>query len=109
MARDQPEERLDIVFAGHRFQIHFGAIATLREVARLIENVSDAARHSRGEVAARLAQNDDKAVRHVFAAVIADSFDNGSSAGIAHGKTFAGHAAKKRLAARGAIEAYVSD
>ena len=60
------------------------------EVAGFIEHVGDAAAHAGGEVAAALAEHDDQAVGHVFAAVIAEAFDDGGGAGVAHGEALAG-------------------
>ena len=40
-------------------------------------DVGDAAGHAGGEVAAGLAEHDDLAAGHVFAAVVADAFDDG--------------------------------
>ena len=47
--------------------------------------------------------------RHVLAAVIADSFDNGGRSAVADGKPFAGNAADEGFAAGRAIERDVSD
>ena len=94
----------------HRFQVHFGAIAANRgEIAALIQNVGDAAGHSGGEVASRSAEHDHQAVGHVFAAVVANAFDHGRRARIAHRKPLARHAAEESFAARRAVEAHVAD
>ena len=47
------------------------------EVAVLVEHVGDAAGHAGGEVAPGRAEHDDAAAGHVFAAVVADAFDDG--------------------------------
>ena len=52
------------------------------------------------EIAARRAEHDDAAAGHVFAAVIADGFDDRVHAAVAHREAFAGHAADVDLAAR---------
>ena len=54
-----------------------------------------AAAHPRGEVAARLAEQDDGARGHVLAAVRADTLDDGNGARVAHGETLAGRPAQK--------------
>src|ERR1022692_4067241 len=41
--------------------------------------------------------------------MVAESFDDGGGAGVAHGEALAGHAVKIRFAAGGAIEDYVAD
>jgi hypothetical protein len=48
-----------IVFLGHRFEIDHGEIAALGEIARLVEDIGDAARHAGGEIAPGLADHDD--------------------------------------------------
>jgi Ca2+-binding RTX toxin-like protein len=54
-------------------------------------------------------EHDDDAAGHVFAAVVADAFDNGNGAGVAHGKAFARHAAEVALAADRAVQHGVAD
>ena len=49
------------------------------------------------------------AARHVFAAVIADAFDNRGCSAVANGKTFAGDAADEGFAAGRAIKRDVAD
>ena len=79
------------------------------EVALVVEDVGDAAAHAGGEVAAGLAENDDEAVGHVLAAVIADAFDHRGRAGVADGEALAGHAVEEDFAAGGAVEHDVAD
>ncbi len=57
----------------------------LQRVAKspgFIQHVSDAAGHARGKIAPGRAENDDPAAGHVFAAVIADGFDDRIHAGL---------------------------
>ena len=73
------EEHVADLPVGDRLQIDGGPVAALLgEVAGFIEHVGDAAAHAGGEVAAGLAEHDDQAVGHVFAAVIAEAFDDGA-------------------------------
>ena len=84
----------------------------LRHCAKLpvaIEHVRDAAAHARREVAPGLAEHDHAAAGHVLAAVIADAFDDGTRAAVAHGEPLARDAAQVRLAARRAVERHVAD
>ncbi len=81
----------------------------LVEIALLVEHISDAAGHAGREVAARWPENDDAAARHVFAAVIADGFDDGIDAAVADAEPLAGHAADIRFAAGGAVKGDVAD
>lgn len=57
-----------------------------------IEHISDAAGHTGCEVFARLAQDDDLATGHVFAAVVADAFDNDGRTAVSDAEAFPGFA-----------------
>jgi len=108
VALDQSTE--DRLVFGDRVQVYGGGVAALfGEVAGIVENVGKPAAHAGGEVAATAAQYHDQAFGHVFAAMIAEAFDDGGGAGVAHGKAFARHAVKVRFAAGGAVEGYVAD
>ena len=50
------------------------------------------------------AEHHDPAAGHVLAAVVADAFDDGDGAGVAHGEALADHAADERLPAGGAVQ-----
>ena len=54
-------------------------------------------------------EHDDAAAGHVFAAVIADGFDDRMHAAVAHAEALARHAADVRLAAGRAIQRDVAD
>ncbi len=101
---------VDIFRVGHGLQIHVGAVAAhRRELARLIENVGDAAGHARCEVAARLAEHHDQTACHVLAAVVADAFHDGRGAGIAHREPLSRHAVQENFSAGRAVQADVAD
>ena len=74
-----------------------------------VEHIGDAARHAGREVAAGLADHHDDAAGHVFAAMVADAFDDGDGAGVAHRETLAGDAAEIALALGRAVEHGVAD
>src|SRR3712207_7477342 len=57
---------------------------------------SGAASHAGAEVFARAAEHDDAAAGHVFAAVVADTFDYCERARVAHGEAFAGAAIDRK-------------
>ena len=59
--------------------------------------IGDAAAHAGGEIAAGLAEHDDDAAGHVFAAMRADALDDGESARVAHGEALAGDAAEDSI------------
>ena len=91
------------------FDIDHRRVAALFEIADFIQHIGDAARHAGGEIAADLAQHDDAAAGHVFAAMIADAFDDGGNAGIAHGEAFTGDATEITFAGNGAVQHGVAD
>ncbi len=78
------------------------------ELAGIVQHEGYAAGHAGGEVAARLAQNDNEPLGHVLAAVIAYAFHHGGGAGVAHRESLAGHAVEECLAAGGAVKHYVA-
>src|SRR5438105_1523173 len=83
MQRAPVAESLNVLRLFHALQIHAGLVAArLDEIARLIENICNPARHSRGEILSRVAQADDQTLSHVLAAVIADALDHGGRARI---------------------------
>src|SRR5262249_56655964 len=84
-------------------------VAAPLEVAIDVEDVGDAARHPRREVAPRASQHDHAAARHVLAAVVADALHDGVSAAVADGEALASHSADEGLAARRAVERDVAD
>ena len=74
-----------------------------------IVDVGHAARHAGRKVAPGLAQHDDHAAGHVFAAMVAAAFDDRDSARVAHGEALARDAFEIGLARNGAVEDRVAD
>ena len=74
-----------------------------------VVDVGDAARHAGGEVAAGVAEHDDHAAGHVFAAMVAGAFDHRDRAGVAHREALAGDALEIGLAGDRAVEHGVAD
>src|SRR5579864_818321 len=102
--------KVDISWLKDRLQINRGKIASLfREIAPLIEHISDAATHPRREISAARAEHNDKAVGHVFASVVADAFHHRGRTRISNRESLAGHAVEKCFAAGRAIEHDVPD
>src|SRR5436190_2022196 len=93
----------------HRRQIDHREIAALGEIAALIENIGDTARHAGGEVASGFADDKNDAAGHVFAAMIANTFDDGDGAGIPHRETLTGDAAQIAFTAYRAIKHGIAD
>ncbi len=79
------------------------------KAAVLIEHPCDAAGHAGAEVLAGAAQHQDGSAGHVFAAVVAHTFDDGGGAGVAHGEALAGTAGGKEAARCGAIERDIAE
>jgi hypothetical protein len=79
------------------------------EGARLVQDVGDAVRHARAEVAAGAADDDDDAARHVLAAVVARALDDRRRPGVANGEPVARLAGGEETAARGAVERGVAE
>src|SRR5204863_4668883 len=88
----------------NRSEIDHREIAAAREITALVEHVGNSARHARGKVAPRLADDQDEAARHVFAAMIADTFDDRNRPRIAYRKAFAGNAAEIAFSRNRTIE-----
>ena len=85
------------------FQLDHVRVAQLGELAVVVVDVGDAAAHAGGEVAAGRADDDDAAAGHVFAAVIADAFDDRVRAGVADAEALADDAAEVDLAGDRAV------
>src|ERR1700761_5360882 len=79
------------------------------KAAVLIEHPCDAAGHAGAEVLSGAAQHQDSSAGHVFAAVVAYTFDDSGGARIAHGETLAGTAGGKEAARGGAIERDIAE
>src|SRR5213075_1567771 len=61
-----------------RLEIDDLKIPTLRKIAVFVDDVCEASAHPRSKIASCAAKNDDPAAGHVFAAVIADAFNDGN-------------------------------
>src|SRR5260370_20948026 len=85
-------------------------IATLSgKIAALVKNVSDAAAHAGGKISATGSEHQDQAPGHVFATVVANSFDYSGRSGVANRKALASDSIEKRFAAGGPVEGNVAD
>mmetsp|Transcript_5873 Transcript_5873/g.17999 ORF Transcript_5873/g.17999 Transcript_5873/m.17999 type:complete len:349 (-) Transcript_5873:4268-5314(-) len=106
------DELLELRSAGvrdHALVGHDLGVDLVDEVAVLVEEVAQAARHARSNVAPDRAQAHDRAAGHVLAAVIASALHDRLGERIAHSKALAGAAVYKQAAARRAVEACVAD
>ena len=110
MARDQRLQRRRSPARRSRLQINGSTIASLlREVAALVKDVRDPAVHAGGKVSSALPQNDDQAVGHVLAAVIAHALHNRRSSRVANRKAFAGYSIQEDFATGCAVENDIAD
>src|SRR6478609_5093106 len=69
------------------FEVDHLKIAALGEISFFIDDVGDAAAHSRREITSRPAENNHPAAGHVLAAVIANAFDDRDGSAVADGET----------------------
>ena len=110
-----------LVCAGHVGDVHRAdvggdffkgyalAVAARFKPAVVVEHVGDTAGHAGGEVAPGVAEAYHHAAGHVFAAVIADAFDDRHRPGVAHREALAGHAGGETFAGDGAVQNGVAD
>ena len=99
----------EVVLLGDRLELDHRHVAARGEGVVLVEHIGDAARHAGREVAPGLAEDDDDAAGHVFAAVVARALDHGDGARVADGEALAGDAAEVALAGDRAVEHGVAD
>src|SRR2546423_5567678 len=86
---DEATQRVALAEVSHRNQIYHRLVALLPEQIEFIEDERQAATHASGEVAPGLTQHHYRTAGHVFAAVIADAFDDGNRAAVAHRESLA--------------------
>src|SRR5437016_3689497 len=91
------------------FQIDHLKITPLRKITLDVDHVCDPTTHARCKVSAGAAQDNDTSTGHVFAAMIADTFNNGDGTAVSNGEPFSGHTAYERFSRRCAIECDVAD
>src|SRR5208283_1436017 len=107
---NEPVQRLDILGRRDGLEVHAFAIAQEgRKIAGIVEDIGDAAGHSRGKVPPRASQHHDQTLGHVLATVVADALNDRGGAGIAYRKALPGHAVEVRFTAGRAVQAYVAD
>src|SRR6202034_1236302 len=99
----------DLFLGSDRIELHHCQIATLGERTALVEDVGDATRHARSEVAPGLTDDHDDAAGHIFTAMIAGALDDRDRAGIAHPEALTRHAAEVAFAGGRAIKYGVAD
>src|SRR5690606_20721210 len=88
----------------YRLALDNDQVAAPGEISLLVEHIGNAARHAGSEIAPGAAEHDNDAAGHVFAAMIADAFDNCDRTRIPHGKALAGDAAEIAFALGRAVK-----
>src|SRR5579885_737198 len=68
------------------------------------QEVGEASGHAGAEIQAERSKDQSDAARHIFAAMLANAFDDGKGAAVADGEAFTGAAGDIELAGSGAIE-----
>src|SRR5881392_891752 len=109
MSKDHVLEQLGFIRLFDLRQLNHVAIAAPDKIVIFIEYISDATRHPRGKVSAGPAQHDHAAAGHVFATMIADTFDDGTDTTVANAEAFTGHSIDVGFAAGGSIEGDIAD
>src|ERR1700722_14314389 len=80
VTRDETANRLDILRLEQRFEVDAVEITSLFcEIRALIQHVCETAAHACRKISATGAQYEHQSVGHVFAPVVADTFDDGGS------------------------------
>src|SRR5947207_14518737 len=110
MTIDQVAQQLHVRGVDHRLEIHARLVAAfLREITFLVEYVRDSAAHTRGKVAAGFSEHNHESFGHVFAPVVADTFDDGGGPGVAYREALARHSVEVSLAAGCTVENHVAN
>ncbi len=110
MTGNQIAHNLRILSFHERLKIHRRQVAALLgEVHALVKYIGDSTAHAGGKIPATLTQHEHQALGHVFTAMIANAFDDGSCSGIPHGETLAGYAVEESSPAGCAVESAVAD
>ena len=109
MPGDEIADELLLLRIFESFEIDHLKIASLREIAFLVDDVRKTTAHTRCEVPARPAQHNDAASGHVFATMIAHAFDHRNRAAVTDRKALARDAADQRFTRSCAIGRDVTD
>src|SRR5260370_34504243 len=94
---------------GDRLEVDLALIAQAREAAPRVPDIGNAPRHAGREIAPGVADHDDHAAGHVFAAMIARALDDGGDTRIAHREAFTRDTLEIRLAGNRAVKHGVAD
>src|SRR5690606_41531118 len=96
-------------FTGNPVDFHQLVVVSVNKVLIEIQHVCKATGHTGTEVVAGVAQYGHQTARHVFAAMVAHTFDNCVSAGVTHRETLAGGTGSVQSATRCTVQAGIAD
>src|SRR4051794_1551726 len=98
-----------LVFSiNYGFEIDRTGVASLTcEITFFIHNISYAATHAGREIASAGAKHDYQTVGHVFAAVIADTFNDCCRSRVSDRETFPGYAVEESFTTGGTVKRHI--
>ena len=108
MLTDELEQFLATDRIFHKVYLHHIHVAEVVEGVVWIIDISHAATHACCEVPARLSEDNDTPAGHVFATMVACSFDDSNGSTVSHCKTFSHTTVDIKFAARSAIKTSVA-
>ena len=109
VALDQRLEFVELLGVEQGFGPDHFVVDSAAEGAFPVDHIGDASGHTGCKVAPGAAEHDHPAAGHVLAGMVADPFDHGGGAGVAHGKAFAGHPANVGFTGCGTVQRDVAD
>src|SRR5690606_1874252 len=97
------------VFTGNTLDLNQFMVVFVHKGVVQVQHIGEPAGHAGTKVVAGGPQHGDQATGHVFAAVIASTFNHGMGAGVTNRKALTGGAGRKQLATSCAIQTGVTD
>src|SRR5205814_3871230 len=91
------------------FEIDHLQVASLSKITSVIDDVCDSAAHDCCKISAGVTENDNPSACHVFATVVANTFDNGNGTAVANAESLTRNTPDERFAGRRAVERDVTD
>ena len=88
MSQDQALNKFDLVAFLYLRQAHHLCIAKPPKIFVFVKHIRDPAGHAGREILACSSKNNDAAAGHIFAAVIANAFDDGVCSAVTNRKSF---------------------
>ena len=85
------------------FEIDHLQVASLSKITGVIGDVCNTAAHARCKISAGVTQNDNPSACHVFATVVADTFNNGNGTAVTNAEPLTGNTSDERFAGRRAV------